>query len=218
MGQAPRPDIVKLFSRYSSNIKLLVLGGLDNLSAKKIDGLTTGPRVYPLLTRLRNGSTQEISLHRLKPLLEKRIVDFEAKSFSTIILWCSGNFSNLQSKSLLIYPNRLMKAFANALYINGCLDIVIPNIGQREYAKDHWEKNGFHVRTIIVNPFQKGALDSAKSQLAEVTGNAVILECMGFSPGDALKIRRICGRPVICPQSLVVRIVAEIAGIFNILP
>jgi hypothetical protein len=39
------------------------------------------------------------------------------------------------------------------------------------------------------------------------------LDCMGFSPEAARRMRTFCGRPVLCPQGLVPRVMAEMLGV-----
>jgi hypothetical protein len=40
-----------------------------------------------------------------------------------------------------------------------------------------------------------------------------VLDCMGFPPEEARRMRTLCGRPVLCPQGIVPRIMAEMLGV-----
>ena len=50
------------------------------------------------------------------------------------------------------------------------------------------------------------------SELKSYKPEIIVLDCMGFSPNQARQARQLCDCPVLCPQSLIPRVVAELLG------
>ena len=86
------------------------------------------------------------------------------------------------------------------------------NIKLPKTLQKHWQQKGFTVKVEVASPMDPAALEAAAAEMRDLTLELVILDCMGFGPDAGRRMKRLCGRPVICPQSLVARVTAEILG------
>jgi protein AroM len=210
LGQTPRPDLEAIYNTYLPGVELSIMGALDGMKAADIDRLSNEDGEYPLLVILADGTTREISLYRLLPFLEKTV---EALTEAEVaVLMCAGNFPDLKSPLPIIYPGRVVPAVVSALSGSKRIGIITPNPGQIEPAQEHWRQKGFTVKAAVASPIDPTALEAAATEMSDASLELVVLDCMGFGPDAGRRMKRLCGRPVICPQSLVARVTAEMMG------
>jgi protein AroM len=213
IGQSPRADFEQLFQRHLPGVTLVVRGALDGLPAATIDNMAAAGGEYPLFTILRDGTTREISLYRIKPLLDERAREVAAEGAAVAALMCAGNFPELESPIPVLYPSRLLSAVVRGVCRGDRIGIVLPNVGQIESATTHWREKGFSPAVTVASPLDPEALSRAADALADPGLELIVLDCMGFSPEAARRMRTLCGRPVLCPQGLVPRVMAEMLGV-----
>ncbi len=212
IGQTPRPDLEAVFQRHLPGVELMVRGALDGVSQQTIEAMVAEGGEYPLFTILRDGSTREISLHRLKPLLDRCANDVAAQGAAVAALMCAGNFPELSSPIPVLYPNRVLAAVVHGVCRGNRIGIVLPNAGQVGAAVAHWREKGFEVTAAVASPKDPAALPDAARALADPRLELIVLDCMGFPPEEARRMRGLCGRPVLCPQGILPRIMAEMLG------
>jgi protein AroM len=212
IGQTPRPDLEKVFRRHLPEVGLIVRGALDGCSVETIDALAAAGGEYPLFTVLRDGTSREISLHRLKPLLDEQARRVAAEGARVTALMCAGDFPDLDSPVPLLYPGRLVPAVVRGVCRGKRIGIVLPNAGQKGAAVAHWLEKGFVVKAAVASPRDPAALPEAAAQLRDPDLELIVLDCLGFPPEDARRMRELCGKPVLCPQGVLPRIMAEMLG------
>lgn len=212
LGQTPRPDFERIFRRHLPNAKLIVRGALDGLPSAKIEALAAAGGEYPLFTILRDGSTREISLYQLLPLLQAQLARVAEEGATLAALMCAGNFPDLAGPIPVLYPGRILPAVVHGLCRGNRLGVVTPNAGQREAAAAHWRAKGFEPEVVVAAPTDPDALPKAARALADPGLEMIVLDCMGFDPEAARRMRALAGRPTLCPQGLVPRIMAEMLG------
>jgi protein AroM len=213
LGQTPRPDLEKVFRRHLPDTNFLIRGGLDDVQTAEIDALAAAGGEYPLFVILRDGTVREISLYRLKPFLDRRAREVAAEGAAVSALMCAGNFPDLDSPVPMIYPSRVLTAVARGICRGNRIGVVTPNDGQVAAATAHWREKGFHPAVTVASPLDPAALSRAAEALADPGLELIVLDCMGFSPEAARRMRTLCGRPVLCPQGLVPRVMAEMLGV-----
>jgi protein AroM len=213
LGQTPRPDLERVFRRHLPETQLLVRGGLDDVPTAEIDALAAAGGEYPLFVILRDGTTREISLYRLKPYLDARARQVAAEGAVVSALMCAGNFPDLESPIPMVYPSRILTAVARGICRGNCIGVVTPNDGQVAAAAAHWREKGFHPVVTVASPLDPEALPRAAAALADPGLELIVLDCMGFAPEEARRLRALRGKPVLCPQGLVPRIMAEMLGV-----
>lgn len=209
LGQTPRSDLEAIYHTYLPGIELSITGALDEMATPDIDRMANEGGEYPLWVILADGSTREISLYRLLPLLEQRAAALAQAGAEVAVLMCAGNFPDLKSPIPIIYPGRVVPAVVSAISGTHRIGIVTPNSGQLEPAREHWRQKGFTVKAAVASPKDPAALAAVATEMCDPTLELVVLDCMGFGPAAGRRMRRLCGRPVICPQSLVARVTAE---------
>ena len=212
LGQTPRPDLERVFRRHLPDATLLIRGGLDDVPTAEIDALAAAGGEYPLFVILRDGSHREISLYRLKPFLDTRARQVAAEGAAVSALMCAGNFPDLDSPIPLLYPSRILTAVARGICRGSRIGVITPNDGQVAPATAHWREQGFHPAVTVASPLDPEALSRAAARLADPGLELIVLDCMGFAPEAARRMRALCGKPVLCPQGLVPRILAEMLG------
>ncbi len=213
IGQTPRPDFERVFRRHLPQVQLLVRGALDGLSEETIDRMAAAGGEYPLFTILRDGTTREISLYRLKPLLDERVLQVAGEGAVMAAVMCAGDFPALQSPIPVLYPGRLLPSMVRGVCSGNRIGIVIPNAGQTECAKAHWQGRGFEVEAAVASPANPSDLPRAARELSRPDLELIVLDCLGFSPEEAHRMRVLSGKPVLCPQTLIPRIMAEMLGV-----
>mgnify|MGYP001813576800 CR=1 FL=1 len=209
LGHTPRSDLEAIYNTYLPGVELSIMGALDGMETPAIDRMANEEGEYPLLAILADGTTREISLYRLLPLLEKKAAELAKAGAEAAVLMCAGNFPDLKSSIPIIYPGRVVPAVVSAISGTKRIGIITPNPGQMEPAQEHWRQKGFTVKAAVASPKDPAALEAAAAEMRDSTLELVVLDCMGFGPDAGRRMRRLCGRPVICPQSLVARVTAE---------
>lgn len=212
LGQTPRPDLEAIYNAYLPGAGLSIMGALDGMETPVIDRMDSDEGEYPLLVILADGTTREISLYRLFPLLEKKAAALAAAGAEAAVLMCAGNFPDLKSPIPIIYPGRVVPAVVSAISGSKRIGIITPNPGQLKPAQEHWRQKGFTVKAAVASPKNPAALEAVAAEMRDPNLELVILDCMGFGPEAGRRMRQLCGRPVICPQSLVARVTAEMMG------
>lgn len=212
LGQTPRPDLERVFRRHLPDANLLVRGGLDDVPAAEVNALAAAGGEYPLFVILRDGSHREISLYRLKPYLDRRAREAADAGAAISVLMCAGDFPDLDSPIPMLYPSRVLTAVARGVCRGNRLGVVTPNAGQVAPATNHWRKKGFHPAVTVASPLDPEALSRAAAALADPGLELIVLDCMGFTPEAARRMRELCDRPVLCPQGLIPRVLAEMLG------
>lgn len=212
LGQTPRPDLEKTYGTYLTGVSIHIGGALDQKSIPEIDAMAEAGGEYPLLVILADGTTREISLYRLLPLLEQQASRMDDVGIKTALLMCAGNFPDLQSPIPIIYPGRVVPAVVSGVSRNKKVGIVTPNSGQVEPAQEHWKDKGFKTIVTVASPKSPTEIALAADFLKDRELDLVVLDCMGFGPESAAVFRKKSSVPVICAQSLVARVIAEMLG------
>jgi protein AroM len=154
-----------------------------------------------------------MALHLLKPLLDQRAQEVAMDGASVTALMCAGNFPDLTSPIPVLYPSRLLSGVARAVCRENRIGIVLPNAGQVGAAVAHWREQGFDPTPAVASPKEPAALPKAAKALADPDLELIVMDCMGFPPDEARRMRMFCGRPVLCPQGILPRIMAEMLGV-----
>ncbi|MBF9002179.1 AroM family protein [Vibrio nitrifigilis] len=211
LGQTPRRDIEQAYRHYLPDTEFLFAGGLDGMSHEEIEQLAQPPAQYPLLTILADGSTREICLYQLLPKLNQKAQELRQQGAQVLVLMCAGRFPDLDIDVPVIYPQRLISAVVGSISAKKRIHIISPNQAQLPVALESWRSEGFTVDGASASPLKRDEFSLAVKEVSErSTADCLVLDCMGFSAESVTLAQPLTSVPVICPQRLVARVVAEL--------
>lgn len=215
IGQSPRPDIEALFKNYFPARRLCIRGLLDGMSRKAIRAMERSSSDYPLRAVLNDGSRIEMSLHALRPLLQRQINELEKEDVAFAVLLCCGNFTGIDYSMSILFPSAIIAALLDSLCITKRIGIILPNPGQVSYAKQHWASKGFSVHAVVNDPDDLESLRERTRSLELHHPEMLVLDCMGFGIQAREVVQEIVHCPVILPITMIANIAAELGTLHD---
>ena len=212
IGQSPREDIVcEIAEILGPEVEIIERGALDSLSRNEIESLRPKKGDFPLITRLRDGSSAIVGKKKIIPLLKRKIEELEQQGVQLIGLLCTDDFPELKSERLLLQPYRLLFNLVMAILKKGTLAVLAPLEEQGEDVKKKWEKTGLKVVVETLNPYQEFsdarlAIERIKKEDADL----IVLDCIGYSQKIKERIRVVAGKPVLLPRTVLARMIKEL--------
>jgi len=212
IGQSPRTDVFEeMADLLGPEIEVIEKGALDRLSCSKIRGLWPEKRDFPLITRLKNGTTVRVGRKKIIPLLQKQVRELEKEGVKIIAFLCTENFPEIKSRCALLFPSRILFHTVHSILRKGKLAVFIPLEEQREGARKKWEKTGLDVIVKVLNPYQKfNEIEKALVQIKKENVDLVVLDCIGYTMKIKERIRQKIRKPVLLPKSLLARTIREL--------
>ncbi|QQO08905.1 AroM family protein [Breznakiella homolactica] len=215
IGQSPRTDVAPEFeSALGMDAELIQAGALDGLSLEEVRKLAPNPGDYILVTRMRDGTEVKIAEHHILDRMKAAIRQFENDGLDLIVLFCTGQFPEIDSRSLILKPDVLMVQTVPGILKKGRLGAVVPSPDQIPAMTKKWEQTGLEVVTAAASPYSGKEEDfrAAGRSLAEQKADLIVLDCIGYNSAMKKIIKEESGKPVILPRTLLGRIAGEIAG------
>ncbi|MFP6595490.1 MAG: AroM family protein [Dehalococcoidia bacterium] len=212
IGQTPRPDFEAAFREYVPGVEFQIVGVLDGLSPDKISALESEQGEYPLHMLLADGSTADIQLDTLAPLVEDLMRALVGDGAVAVGLLCTGRFPRFEVGVPVLDPGSLLPAVAGAIAPSRHVGVVTPLESQVEIVKEIWEADGFSVTVAVDSPYHEGGIEAAAAVMAAARPEVVMLDCMGLGPAYRDEFARLCGVPAISAQTLLAKVAGELAG------
>ena len=212
IGQTPRPDLETAFRRHAPRADIRLVGALDGVPGEQIRQMTRRPAVYPLHTRLADGTVVDIPIAALAPLVEAKAHSLAREGAQLVVVLCAGHFPEIPCSVPVLLPGKLLPAVVRSVSRTRRLGIVVPNAGQISAAEVKWTSDGFTTRVTSASPFRPEEIEPAARALADSSLEMIVLDCMGHHAGYRAEFVRRTGRPVVLAQSLVSRVVGELVS------
>ncbi len=215
IGQSPRTDIVPEFTAaLGRTVEVTERGALDGLSLAEVRQLAPREGDYVLVTRMRDGTEVTVSHRTVVERLKGCVADLERTGVDVIVLFCTGEFPELTSKRLIVKPDALLENVVRALLPAGRLAAVVPLPEQIPILQKRWARVASDLVLDTVSPYSGTEADyeAAARRLAARAPDLVVLDCMGFGEKAREVFRRVTGRPVLLPRTLLGRVAGELAG------
>jgi len=213
IGQSPRVDIVPEFkAAIGFEVEIDERGALDGLSLDEVKEFAPGAGDYVLVTRMRDGTEVKIAERHVLDRLKSHARDLEEQGVELIVLFCTGEFPEMATRTLLITPDRLLEHSVRGLMKRGSLAVLAPSKDQIAMMKKKWQASGLRLIVDAVSPYtapEESYVDVAES-IKEQSPDLLVLDCMGFGTKVKRIFREIIGKPVILPRTLLGRTVAEL--------
>lgn len=212
IGQSPRTDVIpEIKSILGEKIEIIECGALDDLSQEEIRHLESNCKGDILITRLRDGTQVKVGEDDIIPRVEACIRKLE-KQTPVILLICTGTFPEFKSKSLILYPERVLYNMVKSVLHKGKLGIMAPGVEQITYMQNRWRKIIPDVTVVSASPYIKNGeeIKLAAEQLNNERMDLIVMDCIGYTLGMKEWVKGITGRPVLLARSALARIAAEL--------
>ncbi|WP_311945984.1 AroM family protein [Halomonas piscis] len=208
IGQAPRTDLHDdLAFLLMPGIEVVERGALDTLTLEEIE------RRYPvreqaqvLVSRMRDGRQVTIAEPDLEPRLDAVIRTMASEDqVDAIVVLCTGELPDYRDFDVpVLSPKRLVCHGLQSLFPNGRLLVMSPEPRQMAHSRRRWESVGFMVETLAASPYgDPSELDRAAYAAARLTGDALFLDCMGYTLAQRRRIAELTGMRTITPRQIV---------------
>jgi protein AroM len=204
IGQSPRIDVTPILKdMLGSKVELIEKGALDGLAKKEIEKLAPTARDYVLVTRLRDGLSVKVARKQIIPRVQKCIEELEDLGADFTLLLCTGEFPSLRARKPLIMPEKLVSNIVQCVK-GGKIGIVVPEREQIPRIKRKWEGKGMSIVITSANPYgESETFEEAAKFLAKENVDLVVLDCIGFTPKVREIFRRLTGKPIVLPQTII---------------
>jgi protein AroM len=206
IGQTPRPDLHAAFAREAPHAEVLVRGALDDLLPDAIAALSNAGAEYPLLVRLRDGTSAELPLEVVHRYVVEVARTFAAEGAYAIVVACAGGFPDVPCAVPVILPGRVLPLAVRALVTARRVGIVAPIAGQMTAAEAKWRGDGFEPVMTWASPVLEHEIDRAAAAMRVAGPELIVLDCMGHDDAYAHRFATLAGRPVISAQSVTARL------------
>jgi protein AroM len=209
IGQTPRPDLERAFLAHAPGATVMVRGALDGVNDRDIDALAALPTGYPLLVRLAGGSTREIALESLHPLVSERARELAGVGARVVVVACAGGFPDVECDVPVLLPGRLLPAVVSAVTRAVRLGVVTPNRAQVPAAVRKWSNDGFDPVVTWASAHSGPELEAACVVLSDPSLSLVVLDCFGHDDNCAREFAARTGKVVLAARSVTARIAGE---------
>lgn len=204
IGQSPRDDVTPaLQAVLDSSVQLIEKGALDGLERAEIEKLAPKRGDHVLVTRLRDGTWVKVARRLIMPKIQACIKELEAMDVDLNVLLCTGEFPRLKAKKPLLLLEPLITSFTQCVK-GGKVGVVVPEKEQAANAEKKWKGKGVSAVVVVwANPYGDiKTLDDAALILAKENVDLVVLDCIGFTVKAWEIFRRLTGKPVLHPQTV----------------
>lgn len=208
IGQAPRTDLHEdLSTLLAQHIDVVERGALDALTLEEIEQrYPTGEQSQVLVSRMRDGRQVTIAEPDLEPLLDTAVRAMAKEdNVDAIVVLCTGDLPDYHDLPMpVLSPKRLVRHGIQALFPQGRLLLMSPELRQMQNARTRWETAGFHVETLSASPYgDSRELERAAQQAALLKGDLLYLDCMGYTLAQRQRIAKLSGHRTLTPRQIV---------------
>ena len=213
IGQSPRVDIIpEIQDVLGSNVKIVERGALDGLNLEDVKKFYPQPTDYILVTRMKDGTEVKVAERYIIKMVNRCISDFEQEEVEIIILLCTEEFPEIESKKIVLRPDRVLLNTVQGILDRGRLGVLVPSPDQIPAVEKRWGKTRLDIIAEAVSPY-KGTYEELrekadKMKTADV--DLVVLDCLGYSKKTKAIFREKTGRPVLLPRTVIGRIAKEL--------
>lgn len=212
VGQSPRQDMVpEMEAVLGPEFEVIQVGALDDYSRQQVKSeLAPAPGDQVLVSRMRDGSQVVFAEKYIIPLLQEKINQLSTVGVEVILLLCTGKFPDFDSPVMIIEPRRVLHNLIAGLISDEPLGLVIPEAEQIEQARRWWQESGVELEIRPASPY--GPAHSLRQTAREFQDSPVqvlFLDCMGFTREMQATVRRLTGKQVILPRTMVAAIIRE---------
>jgi len=214
VGQSPRTDVTPTIKEMAgTEVEFVEKGALDGLTKEEVARLAPVTRDYVLVTRMKDGVSVKVARRHVFTRIQKCVEELEEMGADLTLLLCTGEFPKIEAEKLLIMPDVLVPNVIWGILKRGKLGIVVPEKEQIPLLKRKWKKKEVSLVMTAANPYgEVRALEKAGNFLAKRGVDLIVLDCIGFTPQAKELVRRLTGKPVVLPQTILGRVLKELVS------
>lgn len=190
IGQSPRPDLIEPLRRMlPPGWAIAEAGALDGLAPTSIP--PPSEALYPLVTRLRDGSPVMVEEAFLLPWLQHALRKLEAKEVSVSILLCAGTFAALHAQRPFVKPFDIACADLQARGLH-TLGLITPVQEQETPLRRRWQAAGFNaaVWTADITTQDDAFRHQLQTQIARHALDCILLDYVGHPPATVEELQQ----------------------------
>ncbi|PAW37473.1 hypothetical protein CIL06_17920 [Pantoea vagans] len=214
IGQSPRSDILPLLRQHLPDAVTDHAGLLDGLDATEIaDHFTPAAGDRVLVSRLQSSEQVRLSASKVEQGLQRKISALEQMGYDTILLLCTGEFSQLVTqRALLLEPDRIIPPLIRAMVQQQRVGIVVPVEEQIVEQAGKWQPLPVAPCYAVASPYQgdETTFTEAANRLKAQGAELVVLDCMGYHQQHRAWLQQRLDVPVLLSNQLVARLAAEL--------
>lgn len=211
IGQTPRVDLTpELKKILGDDVKIIEKGALDDLSLEQVKKIYPKQNEEVLVTRMANGTEVKIAGEKVFPLLKEKIAELEKSDIGVTFLACTGEFPDLDTKSILIRPQKLLHSIIKALAKDKTLGIIIPSKGQVLSAKERWSRVVKNVVVQSCSPYSNiENIETVADEFLQAKIDIVVMDCIGYTLKMKEQVYNKIKKPVILARSISAKVMSE---------
>jgi len=213
IGQSPRNDIVpEIQTMLGPGIDIVQCGALDGLSHEEVKKLAPAPSDLVLVTRMRNDEEVTVGESKILPRIQQCVNNL-AKHCDVLAMLCTGQFPELASDRMIVMPDALLDGVVNGIHGVRTIGVLIPSADQKVQALERWKRPGRSAVVESASPYsEQDEVTPAGQKLAAFKPDLIVLDCMGYTFRTKEIVKKITGKPVILPRSVLARSIMELVG------
>lgn len=217
IAESPRDDVVPAMRRIlPDDVGIVERGNLDGLSADEIAALAPEPGEVGIVARLKSGGETHLSHKKILPRMQQ-LVDqvVNEDGADLVVILCGADWSDIQCDKLVVNPGKVFPGVVSALAGGRKLGIIKPSAGQVEREKARYQSLGIDATVTAASPYggeeRLELARQAAEQIRDAGCDLVWMTCIGMDEAMRDVVADITGKPVVLAQSILARIVTELA-------
>lgn len=193
IGQSPRPDLSgALVSLLPEHVEAREIGLLDGLSAREVEeSVAARPdSAEVLVTRLADGLAVTLDAEAVFERLGAQVAECDADGAAVTVILCTGDLPDIVTqRTRVLRPDRIVTSAAVAMLEGARVGVVVPSEDQIDVARQKWVSFGPDLLIGAASPFgDVEDLGQVASRLAAAGAQALILDCMAYTPAHAAAV------------------------------
>ncbi len=212
IGQSPRKDLTpEIQDMLGKRFTIIERGALDNYNRRQIEKELSPENGHDLLvSRLRDNSEVQFSKKRIMPLVQNCIDELEQRRVEVILMLCTGEFSSLCHKALLIEPQKIIHSLLSRL-IRESLGVLVPAPEQADQIKERLKKLDLEVEIQTASPYKDlEKFAAAISELDKTNAEMILLDCMGYNIQMKKRAAQLTGKNILLPRTIICALLKEL--------
>jgi protein AroM len=218
IAEAPRDDVVPAMHRlFPEDVHVVERGNLNGLSAEEIAALAPDPGEVGIVARLKSGGETLLSHKKILPRMQALVDEVVTEEGADlVVILCGADWSEIESPVLVVNPGKVFPGVVSSLASGRRLGVIKPSAGQIERERDRYRSLGIDATVTAASPYAgEERLVLARTAAEEIRNagcDLVWMSCIGMDEAMRDVVTEITGKPVILAQTLLARIVTELAS------